>query len=143
MADKSVKPQIPMSEVNYLPPAEKPDPKFQVDFIGPIRFKQLRYFILISIDRYSIWPAACICQAPTGKIATTFLKQYILLNGIPQALRTDKGTAFTGGKEFRIMCKNQNRTLIYGTPYIHTATCPVERGIKTLKDLMRTNLADN
>ena len=27
MADKSIKPQIPMSEINYLPPADKPNQK--------------------------------------------------------------------------------------------------------------------
>ena len=31
---------------------------------------------------------------------------------------------------------------MYGTPYIHTATGLVERGIQTLKDLMKTNLED-
>ena len=41
------------------------------------------------------------------------------------------------------MCKNLNIKLIYGTPYMHTATGLVERGIKTLKDLMPTNLEDN
>ena len=70
------------------------------------------------------------------------MEQNILLNGIPQPIRTDKRTAFTGS-EFRQMCKNLNIKLICGTPYIHTATGLVERGIKTLNDLMRTNLEDN
>ena len=69
------------------------------------------------------------------------MEQYILLNGIPQVIRTDKGTAFTGN-EFRSTCKKLNIKLIYGTPYIHTATGSVERGIKTLKDLMKANLED-
>ena len=141
MAGKSIKPQIPMSEINYLPPADKPNQEIQLDFIGPIIFRQRRFYILISIDRYSRWPAACICEAPTGKTAKTFLEQYILLNGIPQTIRTDKGTAFTGN-EFRTACKKLNIKLIYGTPCIHTATGLVERGIKTLKDLMKTNLED-
>ena len=115
MAGKSIKPQIPMSEINYLPPADKPNQEIQLDFIGPIRFKQRRFYILISIDRDSRWPAACICEAPTGKTAKTFLEQYILLNGIPQFIRTDKGTAFTGNK-FRTACKKLNIKLIYGTP---------------------------
>ena len=97
---KSIKPQLPMTEINYLPPAEKPNQEIQLDFIGPIRFKHRRFYILISTDRYSRWPAACICEAPTSKTAKIFLEQYILLNGIPQASRTNKGTAFTG-KEFR------------------------------------------
>ena len=90
MAGKCIEPQIPMSEINYLSPAEKPNREIQLDFIGPIRFKQRRFLILISIDRFGRWPAACICEAPTWKTATTFLKQYILLNGIPQTIRTDK-----------------------------------------------------
>ena len=40
------------------------------------------------------------------------------------------------------MCKNLHIKLIYGMLYINTATGVVERGIKTLKDLMRTNLED-
>ena len=105
MSGKSLKLQIPMTEINYLPPVEKPNEEIQLDFIGPIRFKHRRFYILISIDRYSRWPAACICEDPTSKTAKVFLQQYILMNGIPQVFRTDKGTAFTG-KEFRQMCKN-------------------------------------
>ena len=77
-------------------------------------------------------------RSPNGKTAITFLKQNILLNGIPQIVRTDKGTAFTR-KEFRTMCKDLNIKLIYGTPYIHMATGLVKRGIKTLKDLINEN----
>ena len=142
MSGKSIKPQLPMTEINYLPPVEKPNQETQLDFIGQIRFKHRRFYILISIDRYSRWPAACICEAFNSKTAKNFLEQYIVLNGIPQTIRTDKGTAFTV-REFRQTCKNLNIKLIYGTPYIHTATGLVERGIKTLKDLMRTNFQDN
>ena len=141
MAGKSIKPQIPMSEINYLPPTDKPNDEIQLDFIDAIRFKERRFFIYISIDRYSRWPAACICEAPNGKTAKIFLEQYILLNGIPRVIRTDKGTAFTGN-EYRSTCKKLKIKLIYGTPYIHTATGLFERGIKTLKYLMKTNLED-
>ena len=141
MAGKNIKPQLPMTEINYLPPVEKTKQEIQLDFIGPIRFKQRRFYILLSIDRYSRWPAACICEAPTGKTAKNFLEQYITLNGLPQTIRTDKGTAFTG-KEFREICKSLNIKLIYGTPYIHTPTGLVERGITTLKENLRTNLEE-
>ena len=69
------------------------------------------------------------------------LEQCITLNCIPQTIRTDKGTAFTG-KEFRELCKSLNIKLIYGTPYDHTPTCLVGREIKTLKDYMKTSLWD-
>ena len=67
MSGKSIKPQLPMTEVNYLPPAEKLNQEIQLDFNGPISFKHRRFYILISIDRYSRWPAAYICEAPTSK----------------------------------------------------------------------------
>ena len=127
MTGKSIEPQVPMSEMNYLPPTDKPNEEIQLDFIGPIRFKQRRFFISISIDRYSRWPAACICEAPNGKTANTFLEQYVLLKGIPQVIETDKGTAFTGN-EFRSTCKKLTMKLIYGTPFIHTASGLNERG---------------
>ena len=100
MAGKNIKPQLPMTEINYLPPVEKPNQEIELDFIGPIRFEHRRFYILIYIDRYSRWPAACICEAPTGKTAKNFLEQHITLNSLPQTIRTDKGPAFTG-KEFR------------------------------------------
>ena len=74
MAGKSIKPHIPMSERNYTPPAETPDQEILSDFIGPISFEQRRIFILISINRSRRWPAACICEPPTEKTATTFAK---------------------------------------------------------------------
>ena len=132
MSGKSIRPQLPMTEINYLPPAEKPNQEIQLEFIGPIIFKHRRIYILISVDRYSRWPAACTCQVPTSNTSKLFLDQYILLHGMPQTIRTDKGTAFSGG-EFRQMCKNLNMKLIHGTPYIHTATGLVERGIKNSK----------
>ena len=67
------------------------------------------------------------------------MEQYVTINGPPQTVRTDKGTAFTG-KEFRELCKPVNIILIYGTPYIHTPTGLVERGIRTLKEYLGTNL---
>ena len=60
---------------------------------------------------------------------------------VTQIIRTDKGTAFTG-KEIRELCKYPNINLLYGTPYIHTPTGLVERGIRTLKEYLRTNLEE-
>ena len=53
MAGKNIKPQLPMTETNYLPPEAKTNQEIQLDFIGPIRFKHRGFYILLSIDRYS------------------------------------------------------------------------------------------
>ena len=100
MAGMNIKQQSLMTANIYLPPVERTNQEIQLDFIEPIRFKHRRFYILLSIDRYSRWPAACICEAPTGKTAKKFLEHNITLNGLPQTIRTNKGTAFTG-KEFR------------------------------------------
>ena len=55
MAGKDIKPHIPMTEFNYLPPVEKTNQEIQLAFIGPMRFKHRRFYILLSIDRYSIY----------------------------------------------------------------------------------------
>ena len=69
----------------------------------------------------------------TEKPQKNFLEQYVTLNGLPQTIETDKGTAFTG-KEFRDICKSLSIKLIYGTPYIHTPTGLVERGLKNVEN---------
>ena len=80
-------------------------------------------------------------RSPDRKTANNFLEQYTTMDGLPQTIKTAKGTAFTG-KEFRETCKYLNIKLIYGTPNIHTPTGLVERGIRTLKEYLRTNLEE-
>ena len=58
---------------------------------------------------------------------------------MPKTIRTDKATAFTSGL-FREFFKNHQIKLIYGTSYIHTPTGLVERGIRTLKEILLTNI---
>ena len=122
MTGKSVKPRFPLTEVNYVPLTKKSNQDFQLGYVGPKNFEQRQFFILVSIDRYSRWQAACFCETPTGKTTKCFLEQNITPNhcSIPQTIRTDKSTAFTG-KEFTEFCTNINIMLLYGnTVYIYT-----------------------
>ena len=98
-----------------------------------------RFYILLSMDRYSQWPAVSVCTSTDGETAVKFLDQYIRLNGIPKIIRTDEATAFTG-RLFRDFCKKHCIKLIYGTQYIHTPTGLVERGVRTLKENILTNI---
>ena len=85
------------------------------------------------MDQFIKWPAASFCTSTDGETAIKVLEQYIQLNGVPKTIRTDKATAFTG-RSFRNFCKEHYIKLIYGTPYIHTPTGLVERGVRTLSD---------
>ena len=60
-----------------------PNEEIQLDFIGPITEDHRRFYILLSIDQYSKWPAANFSKHTVGETAIKFLEQYIQLNGIP------------------------------------------------------------
>ena len=91
------------------------------------------------MDRYSKWPATSFRTSTDGETAVKFLDQYIRLNGVPKTIRTDKATAFTG-RLFRDFCKKHYIKLIYGTQYIHTPIGLVQRGVRTLKENLLTNI---
>ena len=74
-----------------------------------------------------------------NQTAVRFLEQYINLNGVPRTITTDKATAFRG-RLFGEFCKYHQIKLIYGTPYIHTPTGLVERCVRTLKEIVLTNM---
>ena len=57
-----------------------------------------------------------------------------------RTFRTNKATAFTG-LTFREFCRNHHiRLCIKGTPCIHITTGLVERGVRTLKEILLTNI---
>ena len=118
---------------NSLPPLNSPKEKIKSGFIGPITEHNRRFYILLSMDRYSKWPAASFCTSTDGEAAVKFLEQYIWLNGISKTIGTDKATASTG-RFFREFCKKHYIKLI-NIPdtvftYIHTPTGMVERGLE-------------
>ena len=139
MSSKNNKPIIPSTETNHLPRLYNPNKEIQLKFIGPITVDNRRFHILLSIDRFSKWPAASVCTSTDGETAIKLLEQNIQLNGVPKTIWTDKATAFTG-RLFRGLCKEHYIKLIYGTPYIHTPTGFVEQGVRTLKENLLTNI---
>ena len=136
MSGKNIKPNILSTETKSLPPLNNPNEEIQLDFIGPITERNRRFYILLFMDRYSKWPAASFCASTDGETAVKFL---VRLNGVPKTIRTDKATAYTG-RLFREFCKKHYIKLIYWTPYIHTLTGLVERGVRTLKENLLTNI---
>ena len=115
LSGKSIKPHIPKTEQTSLPLLGAPNDEVQLDFIGPITDQNRRFYILLSMDRYSKWPAASLCKTADGETAIKFVEQYCNLNGIPKSIQTDKLTAFIG-RQFRRFCRNEFIKLKYGTP---------------------------
>ena len=115
MSGKNIKPDIPSTETNHLPPVRISEQR------NPIRFHRInqwtvvnnrRFHIFISMDRFSERPAASFCTSTDGETAIKFPEQYIQLNGVPKTIRTDKATAFTG-RPFRNFCKEHYIKLLY------------------------------
>ena len=95
MSGKNIKPNIPSTETYSLPPLNNPNEEIQLNFIGPITERNRRFYIFLSVDQYSKWPAASFCKFTDGETAVEFIEKYIQLNGVPKTIRTDKATAFT------------------------------------------------
>ena len=139
MSGKNIKPIIPNTEASNLLQLGNPNEEIQLDFIGPSTVNNRRFHILLSMDRFSKWPAASFCTFTDGETAKNFVEQYIQLNRIPKTIRADKAIAFTG-RLFRNFCKKHYMKLKYGTPYILSPAGSVERAVKTLKETLLTNI---
>ena len=71
MAGMNNKPNIPLTstEKNQLPPLNKPNEEKKLGFIGPIAEKNRKFYILLSMDRFSKWPAASFCKSTESQTA--------------------------------------------------------------------------
>ena len=81
---------------------------------------------------------AKICNNQTTETVIKFLNEYIFINGVPQTIRSDNGTAFTS-ENFERSCGKHGIKHITGLPNLHTATGLVERTIHSLKNYIKAN----
>ena len=126
---KNLKPLIPKTRVGNLPPLSEPNEEVQMDFAGPIPFKDntLSNYILVTVDRLSRYPHAEVFNNCDSKTAIEYLDSYCKVHGIPRSIRCDQA------REFEIYCKNKNIKLILAPAGDHRGTGMVERLIQTIK----------
>ena len=131
---KNLKPLIPNTQVGNLPPLSEPNEEVQMDFAGPIPFKDnaLSNYILVTVDRLSRYPHAEVFNNCDSKTAIEYLDSYFKVHGIPRSIRCDQAQAFKA-REFEIYCKNKNTKLILAPAGDHRGTGMVERLIQTIK----------
>ena len=142
-AGKSLKTQLPNTEKSKIEPPKNPNQEIQIDFTGNLNSKHPNYspIILIAVDKNSRWPVAKICENTNHDTVITFLREYINVYGVPEKIKSDKGSAFIS-KEYKNFCNEHNKIRKYGTPNLHTGTRLVERTIQSLKNLKKANLED-
>ena len=129
-----LKPIIPKNQLGDLPKLNEPNEEIQMDFAGPIPYKNSTQnnYILVTVDRLSRFPHAETFHNCETETAIDYLEKYCKLHGIPRSIRCDQAQAFKA-KEFDIFCKNKNIKLILAPAGDHRATGMVERLIQTIK----------
>ena len=90
LSGKNLKPYIPKTEQNCLPPLNSSNEEIHLDFIGPITEKNCGFYMSLSVHRYGKWLTASLCKSTDAKTAENFLQQYFQLNGIPKTKKPTK-----------------------------------------------------
>ena len=131
---KNLKPIISKNQLGDLPKPNEPNEEIQMDFAGPIPYKNSTQnnYILVTVDRLSRFPHAETFHNCDTETAIDYLEKYCKLHGIPRSIRCDQAQAFKA-KEFDIFCKNKNIKLILAPAGDHRGTGMVERLIQTIK----------
>ena len=131
---KNLKPIITKNNLGILPNLVEPNEEIQIDFAGPIPYKDntKNNYILVSVDRLSRFPHAETFNNWDTNTTIEYLESYCKLHGIPRSIRCDQAQAFKA-KEFDIFCKNKNIKLILAPAGDHRGTGMVKRLIQTIK----------
>ena len=131
---KNLKPLVPKSQLGSLPPLIEPNQEIQMDFAGPIPFKEntQNNYILVTVDRLSRYPHAETFHKCDTETALDYLERYCKQHGIPRSIRCDQAQAFKA-KEFEIFCKNKKIKLILAPFGDQRGTGMVERLMQTIK----------
>ena len=131
---KKLKPIIPANKWAPLNLCKIPNEEIQIDFGGPIyNEKNQKIYFLACIDRFSKFPTAEVFDRANGDNILKFLQEYVLLHGIPRAIRLDQARCQTG-QQIKTLCNQNNIQLIEAPIQDNRAIGLVERLIRTIKN---------
>ena len=131
---KNLKSIIPANKWAPLNLCKAPNEEIQIDFGGPIyKLKNQEFFFLAYIDRFSKFPTAEVFERANADNILKFLQEYVLLYGIPRAIRLDQARCPTG-QQIKAFCSQNNIQLIEAPIHDHRAIGLVERLIQTIKN---------
>ena len=84
-----LKPLLSKQNLGKLPTLEEPNEELQMDFAGPIPFRNHvdNSYILVTVDRYSRFPTAQVYKNCDTSTAIEYLEEYCKFHGIPRSLR--------------------------------------------------------
>ena len=120
---KNLKPILPKQNLGKLPTLSEPNEELHMNFAGQISFRNHtdKYYILVSVERYSKFPTAQVYKNCDASTAIEYLEDYCKLHGIPRSLKCDQAQAFLS-RDFNVLCKDNNIKLILAPAGGHRAT---------------------
>ena len=130
---KNLKPAKTFNTAQSLPCMSGRNQESRIDFTGPILDdKGSKIFLLVAVNRFSKIPSVIISKNTGAKKLTKCLASYIRIHGIPQSIRTDRGSGFKNDivQQF---CSSRGIKHILSQVGVHRDSGLVERSIQTRK----------
>ena len=116
-----------------------------MDLIGKIYTTSSKghNFILVSTDYFTKWIEAILLKKAEHKDVIQFIKEHIIHRfEIPQSIKTDQGTMFTGD-EMAYFTKDYGIQLIRSTPFYAQANGQTKASNKVFINILEKMLEDN
>ena len=99
LSRKNLKSVIPANQFKPHIPCFEPNQELQIDFGGPFfDEKGNEVYFLAAIDRFSIYPTACIYEKGNGPNVLKNLDMYIENHGVPRSIRLDQAKCLIGNQ---------------------------------------------
>ena len=131
---KNLKPIIPANKWAPLKLCKVPNEEIQINFGGSIyNEKNQEIYFLACIDRISKFKT--VFDRANADNILKFLQEYVLLHGIPRAIRSDQARCQTG-QQIKAFCSQNNIQPIEATIHDHRAIGLVERLTQTIKNCL-------
>lgn len=116
--------------------APRPNALWQLDFIE-LRMTGEKLYVLLALDDYSRFLVGhAVADGPESTVATAVLRDAMARHGKPEAVRTDRGGAFTAHREpddFARVLEAELITHHVGRPYHPEGGGKVESAVGTLR----------
>ena len=130
---KNLKPVIPSTKCNPIKPCSEPNEEIQLDFEGPIyNERNHEVYFLAFIERFSKFLSVEVCQHANANSIQKFLRNYILLQGVPRRIHFDQARCQIG-KQISNFYKQHNINVIAAPINDHRAIGLNERLKQTKK----------
>lgn len=127
-ACQQTKPKPPSSPVHPWEWPAQPWERLHIDYAGPLEGRML----LVVVDAHSKWIEVGVSQTSTSATTIGHLRRMFATHGLPKALASDNGPAFTSNEFADFLAANGIRH-IRTAPYHPSSNGQAERAVQVVK----------